>query len=299
MERISGRSNFCSQLLPHRGLNVKTLSGSFFGRSLRRVQTGGFRLLETVYSPELKTPDHSHDFAYVGVVLEGEANQTVAGRVRNRRPGTVTYHPPGETHRDHFLGPKVRLLQIEISTNRLADMSQEFSLQVARPVYERKIRQTWIVNRLRRELHSEDELSSLAVEGLSLELLTEVWRGSVCSCSRPPDWLKQAHDFLQDSFTERLSLCAIAKKVGVHSSHLAREFRRHYHQTMGEMVRDLRIEFACRELSQSEEPLADIAATTGFCDQSHFSRAFKRSVGSTPDQFRRMASTRKSGSIRA
>jgi AraC family transcriptional regulator len=263
------------------------------------VETGGFKLFETVYSPGLKTPDHSHDHAYLGVVLEGEAEQMVARRVRNRRPGSVTYHPPGETHRDHFLGPKVRLLQIQILASRLADMSQVFSLHVRRPVYENNMKQTWVVNRLRRELRWEDELSPLAVEGLALELLTEVWRSSVYSYTRPPDWLKRAHEFVQDHFAEQFALCTVAEAVGVHSSHLAREFRRYYQKTMGELLRELRIEFACRELTRSEKPLAEIAAAAGFCDQSHFSRAFKRTVGSTPDQFRRLAFPRKSDPIRA
>lgn len=299
-ERITRPGRLLLPLLHFKGgLNVNTLSGSFYGKSLHMVETGGFKLSETVYSPGLKTPDHSHDLAYLGVVLEGEANQMVERRVRNRRPGTVTYHPPGETHRDHFLGPRVRLLQIEILASRLADMSQVFSLHVQRPVFENKMKQTWVVNRLRRELCWEDELSPLAVEGLALELLTEVWRGSIYSYSRPPEWLRRAREFLQDHFAEQFSVCNVSEEVGVHSSHLAREFRRHYQKTMGEFVRELRIEFTCRELTRSEKPLADIAAAAGFCDQSHFSRAFKRAIGSTPDQFRRLAFPRKSGPIRA
>jgi AraC family transcriptional regulator len=278
---------------------MKTLAGSFYGSSLHRVEAGGFKLFETVYPSGLTTPDHSHDLPFLGVVLEGESNQMVGRCVRNRRPGTLTYHPPGETHRDHFLGHRVRLLQIEIMASRLADMSTEFSSHVPRAVHEDKMKEIWVVNRLCRELRWGDDLSPLAVESLALELLTEVWRGSNRSSFRPPDWLKRAHELLQDRFAEQFSLCTVAKEVGVHSSHLAREFRRHYRTTMGEKVRELRIEFACRELSQSKRPLVDIAAAAGFCDQSHFSRAFKRSVGSTPDQFRQVTTARKSGSIRA
>jgi AraC family transcriptional regulator len=35
-----------------------------------------------------------------------------------------------------------------------------------------------------------------------------------------------------------------------------------------------------------DEPLATIAASAGFADQSHFCRVFKQLVGQTPSQFR-------------
>jgi AraC-like DNA-binding protein len=37
---------------------------------------------------------------------------------------------------------------------------------------------------------------------------------------------------------------------------------------------------------RSQQPLADIAITTGFADQAHFTRAFKAIMGMTPGQYR-------------
>jgi AraC family transcriptional regulator len=63
---------------------------------------------------------------------------------------------------------------------------------------------------------------------------------------------------------------------------------------LGDHVRKLRIEFACHRLATSDTPLADIALTAGFSDQSHFSNTFKRYTGMTPAAFRRSARPRKS-----
>ena len=57
-------------------------------------------------------------------------------------------------------------------------------------------------------------------------------------------------------------------------------------KTRGCVVRHVRVEFARRELAVSEAPLGDIAAAAGFCDQSHFSRLFKRYIGLTPAEYR-------------
>jgi AraC family transcriptional regulator len=272
----------------------------FYGTSLRLAEAGGFTLLETVYSSELRTPEHSHELAYLGVVLEGRSNQTAARTIRNCHPGTLTYHPPGETHSDHFFGPRVRLLQIEINPRRLEEIAGGFTSLILRPIHRSNIQQTWLVSRLQNELRQRDELSHLVVEGLTLELMAEVWRGFLrSSSSRRPEWLKMADALIHDRFAEQFSLSEVAMEVGVHSSHLAREFRRFYRKTMGEKVRELRVEFACGELHRSDKPLAEIAAQAGFCDQSHFSRVFRNSVGTTPDQFRRNSQHCKSGSIRA
>jgi len=72
----------------------------------------------------------------------------------------------------------------------------------------------------------------------------------------------------------------------VHPVHLARTFRRVHQITFAGYVRHVRIEFARRELAALESPLGDIAVAAGFCDQSHFSRLFKRYTGLTPAEYR-------------
>lgn len=104
-----------------------------------------------------------------------------------------------------------------------------------------------------------------------------------------PPWLKQARDLLHDQFSESMSLARVAESVGVHPVYLASEFRRRFGSTVGEYVRRLRIEYACREISAcSEAPLAQIALTAGFSSQSHFSKTFKRLTGMTPLEYRRL-----------
>lgn len=44
----------------------------------------------------------------------------------------------------------------------------------------------------------------------------------------------------------------------------------------------LGLNFACQAIATSEMPLAQIAGTAGFTDQSHFTRTFKRLMGITP-----------------
>jgi len=90
---------------------------------------------------------------------------------------------------------------------------------------------------------------------------------------------------IEQRFQERLPLASVAKRVGVHPVHLARTFRRVHQITFASYVRQLRIDFARRQLL-GPATLSDIACAAGFCDQSHFSRCFKRHTGFTPAEYR-------------
>ncbi len=50
-----------------------------------------------------------------------------------------------------------------------------------------------------------------------------------------------------------------------------------------------RINAACLALERGDEPIDDIAASLGFCDRHHFSRAFRSLRGTSPAAYRRTA----------
>ena len=132
-----------------------------------------------------------------------------------------------------------------------------------------------------------DTASLLAIEALTLELIVELSRSSRLRPERKlPRWLTLAKETLHERSSESITLGDIAKQVDIHPVHLAREFRKVYGCTLGEYLRGLRVQFACRELSSSNRPLVDIALGAGFSHQAHFSRVFKRYTGVTPTEFR-------------
>lgn len=106
------------------------------------------------------------------------------------------------------------------------------------------------------------------------------------SGGRFPLWLERVKNIIEQRFAEPYKLSEIAAEAGVHPVHLAREFRKHYGSSVGEYLRKVRIEYACRELMGSNVAVANIASAAGFADQSHFSRTFKRFCGMTPGRYR-------------
>ncbi len=90
-----------------------------------------------------------------------------------------------------------------------------------------------------------------------------------------------------------LTLESIAADLAVSPVRLSRNFRRFYGESPGGYLRRIRIEEACRRLRDPEIRLVDVALETGFADQSHFSRVFKRFTGLTPGRFRKLATRKK------
>jgi AraC family transcriptional regulator len=145
----------------------------------------------------------------------------------------------------------------------------------------------WAGRRLYGEFRQEDDISTLAIEGLILELLAEGARARrTAGTGTLPVWLKKAREILRDDFSRKRSLGELAAEVGVHPVHLCREFRNHYHTTIGNFVRRRRAEHACALLADLDRPLAQVALECGFADQSHLTAVFKRFIGTTPAEFR-------------
>ena len=106
------------------------------------------------------------------------------------------------------------------------------------------------------------------------------------TCERAPRWLREVRRSIEMRFDEPLTLSVLADEAGVHPTHLARAFRAQYARTVGEMLRERRIEHAKQQLFCGVAP-SEIALDAGFADQSHFTRVFRRLTGTTPAAYGR------------
>ena len=138
------------------------------------------------------------------------------------------------------------------------------------------------------ELATRDTASDILLEGIALQLVGLALRSTSApdSMRRPPAWLRAVHDRVRSDYLAKLSIAALADTAGVHPDHLGRAFRRQYGCSIGDMIRDLRLSWAAEQLTETDRELADISIEASFCDQSHFSRAFRRRFGMPPGRFR-------------
>lgn len=248
-------------------------------------QANQFTLTESTYPAGLRMPLHDHEPAYLSFLMRGTYTETFHKGTRTCKPSTLVFHPPGDRHAVDFHNAEVRIFRVEIKSRWLERM-REYSGRFESTHFRGGL-MSLLCRRLYDEYQCNDIYSPLAIEGLMLEITAELTRQRRKELEQiPPRWLEQARDTVRANISEPPSLNALAQIVGIHPVSLAREFRRHYRCTIGEYVRQLRIDAACAELSCSETPLSMIATNAGFYDQSHFANTFRRYTGKTPTQYR-------------
>jgi len=258
-------------------------TGQFYGRIRKRQDVNGIHLSEHFYAPDLAVPRHLHKHAYVCFLIAGGYMERTLRGTRDCTTESLLFHPAGEEHEDRFAPSGGRILHVELPP-RIVDHARALGLA---PAFERPAPAAapLIARRLRRELHEWDSASPLAVEGLAFQLVAELARPDAHVPLEPP-WLARVLDLLHAHFRDHLTLTEVARQAGVDPAHLARAFRRHRRCTLGEHVRRLRIDYACRALLATNASLAQIALDAGFSDHAHFTRTFRRLVGTTPSAYR-------------
>jgi len=198
----------------------------------------------------------------------------------------IVFRPARESHSDHFGSVSTRCLVVELPTEWLR-RSQRYAAALGEPKSWSSPRFKWLLQQVYREYCDEDSTAALAAEGLIWQLIAEVSRHDLRRAQNPKR-LEMIREVLQARFDHPPILTELADLAGVHPAHLSRIFHRRYGCTIGGYVRQLRVEFACRLLAETDDAVADIALKAGFAHQAHFSTAFKRQTGRTPGEVRRL-----------
>ncbi len=266
---------------------IKIMKGAnYFKSDSSKLETQSFKLDVASFTSNEKVADHSHENAFFCMALRGVCSENYNRKERVYEPSVLSYLPAGHSHSLKFYESGMRSFSIEIKPS-LVERMREFSLDIKDSIHCRGGQLTFLFKKAYGEFCQMDDVSLLSVEGIVLEMLAEVSRRQITKESKQsPRWLKAANDLMRERFSENLSLDEISKTVGVHPVYLARIFRQYYRCSVGEFMRQLRIEYASRQLLLTKATLLEISTSAGFSDQSHFSRIFKRYTGVTPGGFR-------------
>jgi AraC family transcriptional regulator len=102
-----------------------------------------------------------------------------------------------------------------------------------------------------------------------------------------PRQMRRIARVLNERLGSKVTLARLAAECGVSVAHFGRAFKQTTGRTPHRWLVEQRVEHAKRLLVTSALPLAEIGATCGFADQSHFTRVFAQLVGSGPGAWRR------------
>lgn len=91
---------------------------------------------------------------------------------------------------------------------------------------------------------------------------------------------------IEENYTSTIPMREMASLAGISSTHFNRQFTFLFGMSPTRFLHSLRVEKARQLLMHTDEAVGGIALETGYHDQSHFTRHFRRLTGMTPGQFR-------------
>jgi AraC-like DNA-binding protein len=243
-----------------------------------------FRAAKTLH----RYPRHSHDFYSIGVIEDGIGGNYCRGATHEMPAGSIVFMNPDEVHTGYAVGGRpltYRMLHIDPGVFRQMApglASLRFSIpKVVRPGSARRL------GLLHREL--EFGADPLREEEQLIETLTELIssHGTVAVQAvngREPKAVKLIKDYLEAHYPEKILLSQLAGLAKLDRAYLIRSFRRAAGMPPHEFLTQVRVRHAAGELARGE-PIADVAGSAGFADQSHLTRHFKRITGTTPGEY--------------
>ena len=239
---------------------------------------------------------HRHDTYGIGVTLEGVQAFNYRGARRISTPGKCIILHPDEVH-DGAAGDETGLhyrmfyLDPALLAEALAPLCEALPF-VSNPVIDDAE-----LRRLSLSILDMDDaqFSGLQVDGFVAELAPVLLRlahdrGPKTSAV-PVKHLHAVRDYLDANRFDQVSSGELEDVAGLDRFTIARQFRRQFGTSPHRYLLMRRLASARDRISLGQ-PLADIAADTGFADQAHFSRHFKKAFGMTPGRWAMLAAAR-------
>jgi AraC family transcriptional regulator len=154
---------------------------------------------------------------------------------------------------------------------------------------------TWIGDQMVQEVAAGGPGGRLCYDGLALQASVHILRKYASVRFKLPSSqgrFRPAHarlieDYIEQNISRNITLEELANICNCTPVQFARKFRVHYGMRPHAYVLTRKVERACQHLRRDRLALKEIALVSGFSDQSHLNRMFRRHKNTTPAQYRK------------
>ena len=250
---------------------------------------------------------HWHDQMEIIYVKKGRGTVTAASRKYPVMAGSIMPILPGELHAidgdpgvrmeyENIIFP-LSLLDNQVENDwarrNILTPLQMGTLRFPRPIYA----DTAMHAEVSAALDAADDACSKRPDGYSLLVRSSLFRfffalytHRIREESLPPspyeDAIKQVLLYVQNHFSEPITVSDAASLIDYSDAHFMRVFRRETGFTFGEYLSDYRLRYASYLLRERPDSVGAIASLCGFDNFSYFIRRFRRKYGMSPREYR-------------
>jgi AraC-like DNA-binding protein len=265
-------------------------------------ELGNLELLRATFVTQ-SFPRHTHDNFAVGVIEQGALGFYYRGENVVASQGAINLANPDEAHTGYAAaetGWTYRMFYLD------ASMLQKAATEITnRPIPNLPFFQAGVlqddelagtIHQFHRSLESNAN-SQLEKESRLLWMLTQLIirhadaPPALSTMGREDASVERARDYIEAYYGDDISIDHLAAVANLSRFHFIRVFRHQMGLTPHAYLTQVRVRRAKEFLTQGW-PISAAAVETGFVDQSHLTRHFKRIMGVTPGQYRNIVQDR-------
>ena len=224
---------------------------------------------------------NNRDFYSLSYRYEGKVMVESCGEQLFSDAGTLTFIPKGLSYTTEIVDDmKMAVIHFKL------DRDVDFRNAAVFPVHDAGIH--LLFEKLVRAYHVNCPVDFHCM-AIFYELLSRLDNLSPSATPTPaPEKILAVREFIEHNFSSReVYIEALAQKFGISTSYLRREFSKAYGISPVAFLRTVKIENAKNMLESGCLSVDDIAEQCGFSSTSYFIQVFHKTVGESPDKYRR------------
>lgn len=249
---------------------------------------------------------HWHSELELLVVEEGVMELVVGGHSYVLNKGAMVLFPPNVLHTAYRVETKHCCFSCAVFSEKFISSVTLDTIQkkVLIPLFISDFSENYLISTNGTKLNEQWEhfskalsfkgpLKYLMVKGLLLQILSEILlQGNNSFSEKQSESIRSKREkkilnFLDDHFSEILTLDTLATSLNLSKEQFSRFFRQSFRQSPMQYLTQFRLQKACHLLINSDWSVEEIAQATGFDNGNYFSRVFKKHLLTTPSEFRK------------
>ena len=243
---------------------------------------------------------HLHEHYEIYYLLSGQRKYYVGSRIFTVNEGEVVLIPPNILHKTAEISQKHERVYIMFIPSFLGlhfpdDIKNLFSHGHLTMPYELRSEFENLLAVTETEYFRHDKYSSSLLKGLLMQLLVFLLRN--CKIPQKQEQttvsqiIEKSADYINQNYSQNISLDSISKSMLLSASYFSKCFKAHTGLGFHKYLEYVRIMNAEKLLTNTNDPITEVASKCGFDDSNYFAAVFKRHKGITPLKYRQPLKT--------
>uniref|UniRef100_UPI00404B5429 helix-turn-helix domain-containing protein n=1 Tax=Flavobacterium sp. TaxID=239 RepID=UPI00404B5429 len=258
---------------------MSNIENKYYGVKQKSITTESFNISITRHDKSELIPNHSHNKPYLCLLLSG--NYTEKSQKKSIvNAGTLLYRRSNYEHANEFntddnvcLNLELRNSDLFATTNNIQLPSNEFEKQMSISI-----------SKLLVSINQESDQDILDLK--CYETVVDYFEMN--KVNGKLKWVNDVINCINDNPTQNISLNKLTQEFQLHPNYIIRKFKDVTGYKLSEYLEKTRLEFTIQKIINSEEKTGIVALESGYFDQSHLNRVFKKHLTIAPNQFKKI-----------